>query len=106
MDIRPHNPFNVLLSSFSSCPLPLSKNAVIGHVLETLEKIIIFQDLKHHLPQSRNGGGTDENFDTSDEESSQKLDADPEQWRTDFRIGSQEESVRKDLSLLHQFASM
>lgn len=107
VDIFPHTPVTVLLSSFSPCLVHLSKNIAIQNALESPERIFTMEAPKPHLLQSKEGEGTAEKMDCSVEDSFQKLDADPEQWRQELHICGKEEPVRKGImSLPSEFASM
>lgn len=58
------------------------------------------------LLQSRKGRGTARILRRSDEDGSQQPDAQSEQWRQDFHIDTEEESVWKDItSLIPELAS-
>lgn len=81
MDKSPHKPFNVFLSDFSLCPVHLPENIVFRHDLEAPKQVFTGNALKPQLPQSKKEVRTAEKLDSSDEESSLTLGADPEQWR-------------------------
>lgn len=106
MDKFGHKPFNVVVSTYFSGPVHVSKFTVIGQTLEVAEPIFTVEIPKPHFLPSKEWAETAENLHSSEEESFQNLHADADQYTQNFHTGSQSECLRKNpVSLLSDFTS-
>lgn len=100
-----HRSLHVLLSNLSPCPINLSTSTVVAYVLNVLKRILSASALASLSLQSENWRRTAEQLDSSDERSSQIQNAEPEQWRRDVQVGSQEDSIQEDIVRLLSWLS-
>lgn len=68
-----------------------------GYSFKSSEQILKFNAQKARLLQAKKEKRLPKQIDSSDEDSTRKPGTDPERWRQNLHIGSQEELVREDI---------
>lgn len=110
MDVLPHQPFSVLLSNFSDKNVRLHKNTTFGLTLPTSARKLTFEisPSRSTVPQSKEGvripfilviplSTLRIGYPTSSTARLHVQEDWKNDWRDDFNIGEEDETVRKRL---------